>query len=379
MNKSHISSLQKKDCCGCGACGYICPVHAISFQADEEGFLFPLVDEDKCIHCGKCLHVCAWQGKAHLPLYSVKAQFAARLKDPLLRMKSRSGGVFVALTDIILARGGIVFGAVMDSSFRVYHTAASSASARDAMRGSKYVQSDSTSIWPLVEKSLLSGQPVLFSGTPCQVAAAASLFPSKQYPQLYLCDFLCHGVPSPGLWKEYLCWAQKHYKQNLCCVEFRDKEKYPWSAHVEKLIFLHKTIYSRRYTNLFYANQILRESCYCCPYTNPQRCSDFTLADYWGIEKVAPKLNDEKGISLVLLRTDRAKVLFQECSNLLEYVDTSSNPPEHYSLKRPTQCPADREHFWQDYKRYGFEYVSKKYGRYDLLHRLKYKLIDHWE
>jgi len=371
----HVNWSNKGDCCGCGACKYACPADAIAYILDEEGFSYPQVDETRCINCGKCLAICPQVKDLAKETLPVTERYGAKYKDAAVRSESRSGGAFTAVSNVVLKLGGCVYGAVQTAPERVEHLRAETPQDRDRMRGSKYVQSDMTGVYAQMEEDLRSGRAVLFSGTPCQCAAVYNVFPTAE--NLYLCDFLCHGVPSQKLWGDYLNWTAKKYRAKVLAAEFRDKREHPWESHVESVSLENKTVYSRRYANLFCQNAALRPSCYACRYTRPDRVSDFTLADYWGIDEVKPEFNDGKGISLLMLRTEKAQKLFEDATQELELFDAMPYEPKHYNLKRPTACPENRESFWHDYESHGFAYVSAKYGGYDVLRRIKNKLVEH--
>lgn len=374
--KMNVAVEDGKACCGCGACSYVCSKRAITMRYDDEGFLYPVVEKDLCISCGCCINVCAYRTNIEMPKRGVSKVFGVKHCDSSIRAKSRSGGVFVAISDVVLEKGGIVYGAVLETPYHVKHIRATDRASRDLMCGSKYVESDINNILPLIESDLSTGKTVLFSGTPCQSEAIARLF-RKKYANLILCDFICHGVPSQKLWSDYLKWAKRKYNDEVSAVDFRDKSMHSWSSHVEKIILSKRVVYSRRYANLFYANQCLRPSCYICPYATPIRSSDFSLGDFWGIGNVNPSFNDEKGVSLLMLRTKVAEELFLEIKDTLETFETTMDRIKHYNLKRPTSRPIDREAFWTDYRKHGFGYVSRKYGGYDFLRKIKMKLVDH--
>ncbi len=367
--------LDKGICSGCGACGYACSVNAIHFEQDENGFLCPTINYSKCVDCGKCINICPMKQETSYFTKTDVLQYAVKCKDNDIRERSRSGGVFSMLSDIILEEGGCIFGAVFDEQFNVYHSLATDKIQRNLMCGSKYVQSDSTKIYELLEEKISKNKPVLFTGTPCQVAAVANLFDQSKYNNLVLCDFICHGVPSPKLWTSYLNWCEKKYKGKVINASFRDKNKFGWSSHIENVNINGKDIWSMRYKNLFYSNECLRNSCYSCPYTRIERVSDFTIGDYWGIEDIDPEFNDEKGISIVFIRTEKAKNLFDKFKEKSYYINTSNCKPPHYNLYNPTERPITRDSFWKDFNSKGFEYVSKKYGGYDLLRRIKIRMV----
>ncbi len=372
----HILTDSKDLCSGCGVCKSVCPTDAIIFTESGDGFPVPAIDENKCINCGICTKHCHLQCvDVSEKLLNVSGQYAVKAKDDRIRKKSRSGGSFTVISNEILRRGGVVYGAVMQDASFVVHTRTEDIDGRDAMCGSKYVQSETQDIWKSFKEDVLSGRPVLFSGTPCQVAAA-SWFIEGQHENLYLCDFVCHGVPSQKLWRDYLSYMERKYRDKITAFDFRDKQDHTWESHVEKLSFGNKTVWSRRYTNIFYSNNCLRRCCYQCPYTKMDRISDFTLGDYWGIDEDAPDFNDGKGVSLLLVRGKKGEALFDCIREDLNILDTSAMQPMHYNLKRPTSMPDSYYEFWKDYHMHGFGYISAKYGGYDLLRRIKYKLVD---
>lgn len=366
-------NLSKEQCSGCGACENICPVNAIQMVADNEGFYYPSIDLEKCVKCKKCEKICPMiclDASCNIDMIS---QYGCKHSDEKVRMNSRSGGFFVALSNMVIKYDGVVYGAVMISPDRVEHIRATTYKERDKMCGSKYVQSDITVIYKLLEKDLNENKLVLFTGSPCQCSAIFKLF--GKYETLILCDFVCHGVPSQKMWQDYLNWWRKKRKKNILSVDFRDKQNHNWSTHVEKLSFEDKAIYSRRFTKLFYENSCLRPSCYSCPFVI-NRVSDITIADYWGINDINKGFNDEKGVSLVIVRSDKGKAVFDNTKDELVYFDSTDFDPVHYNLKTPTKCPEHRNLFWDDYFKKGFGYVSRKYGGYDILRTIKYRLID---
>lgn len=360
-----ISIINSKDCCGCTACVSICTHNAISMIPDSLGFLYPKVDVTKCVDCGLCDTVCQFNDKYDCSLNLVEPiAYAARHKDISEVMKSRSGAVFVALSDRIIEKGGVVYGAGYQDHFRVVHKRAMTKNERDEFRGSKYVQSDLTGIFAEVKKDLKDGRKVLFSGTPCQTAGLNSFVGKKLRENLYLIDIVCHGVPSPYIWRDYLAYLERKKGSELIYVNFRDKTKYGWAAHTESFIFKdEKKIDSRLYSQLFYSHLILRHSCGVCHFTNLNRPSDITLADFWGWEKVDSTFNiDDKGCSLVLCNTQKGNDLFYAVIESMNIIPVDLAQIIQPNLEHPTTIPLNRDYFEETYAKYGFKKTMKFFG-----------------
>lgn len=301
-----INIKDKALCCGCTACASICPKEAITMVPDVLGFKYPEVDTSKCIECGLCEKICSFNENydktlnLHEPVI-----FAARHNDIHEVETSRSGAAFIAISDYVLENGGIVYGVGYKDHFKVVHKRATTKEERNEFKGSKYVQSDLDGIFKQVKEDLKEGYTVLFSGTPCQTAGLNSFVGKKLRENLILVDIVCHGVPSPYIWRDYLAYIEKKYKNRVLKVDFRDKSRVGWSGHVESFVFENgEKIESKIYTDLFYKHIMLRPSCGNCHYTNLKRPSDITLADFWGWEKTNPNINiDDKGISLMLINS----------------------------------------------------------------------------
>lgn len=297
--------------------------------------------------------------------------FAVKHKNLTTRMNSRSGGIFSAVSDIVLKTGGVVYGCVMTSGLNAKHIRAESMEKRDDMRGSKYIQSDMTTIFKDVKKDLDNKRMVLFSGTSCQVAGL-KLFLGKEYHNLICMDIVCHGVPSPKVWQEYISWQNKKNRSRCVSADFRDKKRFGWAAHKETLYFENgQVVSSEVFKNLFYGHEILRPSCYRCPYKSILHPGDITIADYWGIEKAAPRFDDNKGVSLVLVNNDFGIKWFNKVIDEIDYVrchiEDSMQPP----LKAPFKKPYDRDIFWNEFQTKDFTYIAKKYGGYGVINHAK--------
>lgn len=359
------------DCCGCTACASICNHDAISMEPDALGFLYPKVDESKCTNCGLCEKVCAFNDNYDKSWNLPKPDaYAARHKDMNEIMKSRSGAAFVAISDYILERGGVVYGAGYKDHFRVAHKRATTKEERDEFRGSKYVQSDLTGVFRQVKQDLKNGLTVLFSGTPCQTSGLNSYVGKKLRENLVLIDIVCHGVPGPYLWRDYLAYLEKKQGDTISVVNFRDKEEFGWKAHRETFKFVNggKMIF----TYLFYKHIMFRRSCGKCHFCNTTRPSDITIADFWGWEKTDRHFNeDDKGCSLVLVNTEKGRKIFREASLQMNVIPTELEKCLQTHLRKPSGLHPSSKQFMRDYTDYGFIYVMKKYGNAGLRSRLK--------
>lgn len=353
-----IQISNHKDCCGCTACVSICAHDAIKMKPDALGFLYPEVDSTKCIECGLCDKVCAFNDDYDRSLNLPQPEaYGARHKDMNEVESSRSGAVFIAISDWILAHGGVVYGAGYTDHFRVVHKRAATKEQRNEFKGSKYVQSDLTGIFRQVKKDLKDGLVVLFSGTPCQTAGLNSYIGKKLRENLYLVDIVCHGVPGPFIWRDYIAYLEKKQGDEIVRVNFRDKQQFGWKAHKETFIFK-KGGGKMWFTNVFYQHIMFRHSCGNCHYCNTQRPSDITIADFWGWEKTGSDLNkDDKGINLILVNTEKGRRLLDLIKGDLKLIDAK---PEAYiqpNLKHPSVIHRLRNKFERDYKNRGFEYV----------------------
>lgn len=362
---------KKSECCGCSACVKACPAGAAAMACDTEGFLYPRIDNGLCKDCGACQKACEFKRVTDekTPPLGV---YAAKHTNNAVRRSSTSGGVFTALSDVILGRGGAVYGAAFTEGMRVAHQRASSKEQRDGFKGSKYVQSDPGGTFEMAERDLAEGRQVLFSGTPCQIGGLSGFLkrkPSVDLKNLYLCDFICYGVPSPLLWSEHVRFLEKKNKSRMVGYSFRSKRS-GWNSPVEEGIYENgradsRSLISQLYMRLFYKGHIFRPSCHACPYTTAQRQSDVTIGDFWGIEEVMGDFHDPGGVSLVMANTKRGRALLDGAARDLELRPCAPEDALRSNLKNPAPAAPDRDRFWADFSDKGYEYIIKRYANYN--------------
>lgn len=334
------------DCTGCRACYNICPKNAITMQEDAEGFFLPVINQDICIECKLCLNACPVLSP--LDKYPKANPIAAISKDKNTLLKSSSGGIFTLIARQIINDGGIIFGAIIDSDFNVYHTSATDEQELAAIRGSKYVQSDTRHTFNDVKQSLSCGKPVLYTGTPCQIAGLRKYLGKSDISKLYSVDIVCHGVPSNRLLKTYITkLAQKGDINPTEIINFQFRDYSIWGNFNaryetnEETSICHKA--DNLYMSLFLKSYNYRNCCYKCQYATPQRISDMTIADFWSIGKCEPFPYDTThGCSLILCNTPKGKELFDKIMPDINYQKRSWKEAmlTNHQLRQPTRCPS---------------------------------------
>lgn len=361
-----IAVYEKELCCGCSACEMICPIHCIKMDIDEEGFRYPILDNDKCIECQICKQACPIIKKK----LSIKREvYAAKNLDEDIRKNSSSGGVFSALAEVILSKGGIVCGCRFDEQFNVIHDIAMTMKDVEKFRGAKYIQSHKEDIYYKVKEFLVAGKCVLFSGTPCEIAGLKTYL-RREYEKLICCDIVCHGVPSPRFWKEYLEYIERKYNQRISKIYFRSKEK-SWKKYCTKIELDNSTYeeyyFKNEYMQGFLKDICLRPSCYKCEFKADNIYSDITLGDYWGIENSHPEIDDDKGVSLLIMNTNKGKMMFEEINERIEIIESSMQQAcaKNKSILKPVDKPEQREIFFEQLDKLGIDYVVNQiYGQY---------------
>ncbi len=359
-------------CTGCGACAQLCPHEAIKMQPDEEGFLRPVVDKSLCTNCGLCQLRCPVNTPRVASAAMPRRIFSGWSNDGKVRMESSSGGAFSEIARLTLAEGGIVFGAALDGNLKVSHIFVDGEEGLGRLRGSKYVQSDMGDSYRRAKDFLSKGRKVLFAGTPCQVAGLLN-FLHKDYANLTTVDFVCHGVPSPMVFADYVEYIEKNaVKGKVTGVNFRCK-KSSWifysmgiNSHAEKNGNVSHSYlgsyYADPYIRVFLRDNILRPCCYHCQYASIQRVSDFTIADWWGYRATSPedKDFDLKGVSLVMCNTEKAAAMAECLDMRLRERTVEEAMRTNHSLSHPFPMPSTREEFWDDYRKMSFaEMVGK--------------------
>ena len=368
-----INITDKSKCCGCTACASVCTHDAISMEPDTLGFLYPKVDESKCIDCGLCEKVCQFNDNydksLNLPCPDV---YGARHKNMDEVMKSRSGAAFAAISDYILEHGGVVYGVGYKEHFRVAHKRATTKEERDEFRGSKYVQSDLTGIFHQVKADLKEGLTVLFSGTGCQCAGLNAYVGKKLRSNLVLVDIVCHCVPGPYMWRDYITYLEKKHDDVIISVNFRDKERYGWKAHKETFVMKNGGYNSLIYTMVFYQHIAFRPSCGVCHFCNTTRPSDITLADFWDRGHNFPDVNkDDKGESLLFINTEKGREIFEAVKDQLDYFQTTPDKVMQTHLREPSKVHPQAKQFEKYYEKYGFERTMKRFGFMGWRYKLK--------
>lgn len=361
--------LAKKDCCGCTACQSICPQNAIKMRTDGEGFYYPLIDRGLCVDCGICRDVCPFIVSQQLKNTDIQKVYSCLHNDEEVLKNSTSGGAFTAISDCILDMGGVVYGADFDKSWSVFHSRAVNKKQRDRQRVSKYAQSDLEGCFEQVKQDLQKGKTVLFTGTPCQAAGLKAYIPAEFAENLYLCDLICHSIPSPLVWKEYKAYQEKKYGGKMTKVMFRSKV-HNWTRDNSNRGFifevnndgvLHED--NSFYDLFFKVGTITRPSCENCKFTSLARVGDITIADYWGIEEFSVEKYSPLGVSAVITNNKKGEKLAEEMAKAatLEQRDVAEQLKHQKRLSQPVEYPPIRQQFWNDMFTNGFAYVMDKY------------------
>lgn len=370
----YFNDKSKENCCGCKACGDVCPVNAIEFIEDNEGFWYPHINDAVCINCKKCENTCKFNLFPKMQQYYV---YAAWNKDNESRNSSSSGGIFLPLAKHILENGGVVFGAAFADDFSVKHIFVDNINDISKLQKSKYVQSDTANIYNQVKSQLDFGKTVLFSATPCQIAGLVG-FLNRDYDNLILCEVLCFGVPSPKVYKEYLAYNQKKYHSSINSIDFKDK-RYGWDCYATALYFSNgKTICEYggdSYRKFMGSGLSLRPSCFKCEYNINNSYADITLGDFYGVSKYISQKPPKNGVSCVMIRSDKARTLFKACENLLYLQQVDYNEFSANEIKREKKLDVSkRAEFFENINSNRYSECVKSIKSKSLITKLKSKI-----
>lgn len=391
MDSKIILFKNKKDCCGCGSCMNICPRQAIAMKKDLTGFVFPVIDEEKCIKCGLCKKACAFRKENNMSMKKPLEVYAAASKEDVVLEATASGGIFTVLAKKVLFHNGVVFGAALlheNEQFIVKHIGIDNAADLWMLQGSKYVQSDLGHTYQEVKEYLVNDKIVLFSGTPCQIAGLNSYL-GKEYEKLITVDVICHGVPNQFFFNSYIKTLEKKLEGSIRAYKFRDKSlgqgmhtkiEYDDKKGNEKVYITDG--YLTSYFFLFLKSYIYRENCYTCPYAQEKRPSDITIGDFWGVYNVhssemeKSSMSDDKGISCILVNTKKGKRVIKGVSNDLNMFESTFDKAAAYNgqLKNPSTRSGEREKILGIFEKDGYDAVDKYYRNNFRKERAYYKI-----
>ena len=343
------------DCCGCQACMMICGKNAITMSVNEEGFAYPVLNSDKCVRCGLCAKVCPME-KDYVREAADPDIYAVKSKSGEVLQSSSSGGMFSILSRWILDRGGVVYGAAFDESFRLSHIRGETDRDILKMRTSKYVESDISGVYEAARSDLLAGRYVLLTGTPCQISALLAWLKMRHVPTdtLYTMDVICHGVPSRKVWADYVDILRKDFLPSghrITGINMRSKkvswEKQEVAATLDSGEV--KLLSDFSFNRLFLSLNITRPSCFHCRYTSYQRVSDFTLGDFWNFDQARLRFDPRGGVNEVLVNTAKGRALFEQVRENADIQPLTKEVAWQPHLEYPAKEPAGRAKFWNEY------------------------------
>jgi len=381
-NRDNIEIISDSICFGCTSCENSCVIGAIKMIENAHGFVVPSVDSDKCIGCGKCLEGCpAKDIQKIIPESDYKVYGAMGADED--RKFSSSGGIFPALARFVIAQGGRVCGCIMDDDLKVRHILTDNIQLVSRMSDSKYVQSNLGNVFDEILTELKQNRKVLFSGCSCQVDGLKKFLKTRNQSteDLFCVDIICHGVPSPRVFSDYLKYYEFRRNDKIIGFKFRSK-KYGWGDGIGACNYIQKietvnqcddsSFIARLWQNVFFSDLATRECCFKCPYTTLYKPSDITLGDYWGVSVDMPELADRKGTSLIITHGEKGEQLLSNISvHYTESRDYKKSIKCQSRLSSPVTKPKQYEDFWNDYEK-GFDYLAKKFFKYSKLNEFKY-------
>lgn len=368
------------DCVGCGACANACPKICLNMGADKYGFLHPEIQDDVCVNCGTCEKACPVINENKKEKKVVQA-YAVYSKNDNVRIGSSSGGLFYTIAEYIINSGGIVYGAAFDENLYLSHKSVDSMEALKLLQGSKYIQSDTKLCFSEIKKHLTSNRTVLFCGTPCQVEGLLCYL-KRPYKNLFTLDFICHGVPSPKAWQEYIKYQEKMFSSKACSASFRDKSN-GWCSYSVKLKFANqkeylKIHYNDAYMKAFLQNISLRKSCYNCKFKSKNRNSDITMGDLWGAKNILPNVTDYNGVSVAFIHSEKGKYIFEQVKACLWLQEISSDLAiaNNSAMVKSVYKHNFRDYFFENLGNQNFESLVENCLNPSYYVRLKRKLYE---
>lgn len=356
---SFLENSLKSNCSGCGACAQVCALDAIKMTADEDGFLYPVTDSDKCVRCGKCASVCPFNNEnknSRTQLF-----FAAESKEPSTVKASSSGGAFYEISKAFCTENCAVFGAEMTEDLKVRHGLAADLSGISRLQKSKYVQSDTGDSFKKAKELLNGGTKVLFSGTPCQIAGFKNYL-GRDYENLITVDIVCHGVPSQQLFDKYLSELSEKLGEKIISFTFRNKKNFDKKNPNPKTVLIKtesgreivREVLQCEYLAAFHEAMFYRPSCGGCPFAELHRTGDITLGDFWGADRYFDGFDENRGASLVIANTDRGRELIDKTDMHFAAADAEKASAHNAQLKRPAAPHKNRDKFFKLIKTHGF-------------------------
>lgn len=382
----------KKDCCGCGACMNICPVQAIKMIEDEDGFIYPSINREKCIECFLCKKHCGYQNfsSQNMPLET----FVAQSTNSSLQL-SASGGVFSSISTNFLQNDGIVYGVSLEyknNMLEPEHICINNLDDLIKLQGSKYIQSKINYSYKNIKKSLKEGKKVLFSGTPCQIEGLKA-FLGKPFPNLYCIDLICHGVPNAKFFQSYISYLESKISDKIIDFKFRDKDSgwgltgkgYTAKGYTTKGRFFHIPCYESSYYEFFLQSFICRLNCYTCKHSNCHRVGDITIGDFWGVEREYPHLfienggviNSQKGVSCIIVNNEKGKELLSIYGKSLFLFQSDYQVAAKYNAQLSRNCkynPDMRQKILNAYKDNGYAGVEALFSKFRMKMKVKNSL-----
>lgn len=361
----NIKNLDPTKCTGCFACVSSCPTKCISISLDREGFSIPILKEDLCVNCGICLQNCHAFNSHPIISNTNNIAFGAQRKNSNLLKKSSSGGIATLLSEYVIKNGGVVYGSYMSDTFEVKHIRVDDERNLHLLSRSKYVQSFTGGIFEKVASDVAKKIPVLFIGTPCQISAVR-YYLNKEYENIIFVDLICHGVPSNELFQSYI----NYLGPNISNYKFRDNTSDNWIdganiSYIKGSKKYHRSQHIDTYGSSFFWGENYRLCCYSCKYAMATRVGDITIGDFWGFHKLnlrGFKGNMKDGISAIICNSDKGLKIFKSISTELYFVKTSSDDIAKFNpnLTHPTTMPKIRKRYYDNFKKHGFSWVSRR-------------------